>query len=42
MRVPDEVFWDNYFYHVELVKLRNGLPNRLTGSENFDSEDSDI
>jgi hypothetical protein len=27
--VEDEVFWANYFYRVELIKLKHNLPNSL-------------
>ena len=25
----DEIFWENYFYNVELIKLKNGMNNKI-------------
>lgn len=34
MRISDEVFWKNYFYHVEYIKLQYDLKNKLKYDNN--------
>ena len=43
LRVSDEMFWKNYFYHVEIVKMKYSVTNSvMTQSNGFENDDSTL
>ncbi len=35
-RINEENFWKNYFYNVEVIKLKYNIPNKILKNETQD------